>query len=266
MRKGPSTHLVRNSLLGSIPFLLLIIIWHVFQQTNQNLGWLIPSPLETAVSFWRLISDGTLLELVGISLLNLLPPFAVGAILAVGLGVIMGVNRMAYKIFFPLLTAMYPVPSLAWLPFLIIFFGFTQEALWAVILISTFTKMIYNVIGGVQSINVEYIFAAKNFGFSKTKIIWDVILPSSLPQIITGLRIGFGSAWRSLIGAEMLVVTLGGLGKFIWTSQWYFKFDQVVAGVIVISLISILIETVVFRKLEKATLVKWGLIQNEQYG
>ena len=78
-----------------------------------------------------------------------------------------------------------------------------------------------------------------------------------------GLRLGFGSAWRSLVGAEMLVVTLGGLGKFIWMAQWYFDFDKVMAGIVLIGLISILVEQLVLGRLEKNILQKWGF--NREY-
>lgn len=256
-----SIQLIKKIVLGSIPFLSILIIWYGFHYFNQDLKWLIPSPLETASSFWRLIADGTFLELILTSILNLIPPFIFAVICAVALGTIMGINRTVHKIFFPFLSAIYPVPSLAWLPFIILFLGFTREAIWSVIFISSFMKIIYNVIGGVQNVNIEYILAARNFGFSKPKIILNVILPCAFPQIITGLRIGFGSAWRSLIGAEMLVVTLGGLGKFIWMSQWFFDFDKVIAGIVIISIISVFIEEVIFKGLEKNTLFKWGFIR-----
>jgi len=249
--------------LGAIPFLAILILWQFFPYLNQNVKWLVPTPAETASSFWQLMTDGTLPGLILISLLNLIPSFILAAICAVALGTLMGINKTVYKIFYPILSVIYPVPSLVWLPFIILFLGFTRETIWAVIFISSFVRIIYNVICGVQNINVEYILAAKNLGFNKLKIVFDVILPCAFPQIITGLRVGFGSAWRSLIGAEMLVVTLGGLGKFIWLAQWYFNFDEVIAGIAVISLISIFIEEVVFKRLEKNTLVKWGYIQEE---
>ena len=88
-----------------------------------------------------------------------------------------------------------------------------------------------------------------------------MILPGALPQILSGLRIGFGSAWRSLIGAEMLVVTAGGLGKYIWMSQWNFKFDQVFSGIIVIALVGIAAEQLIFKRIEQATLHRWGMMQ-----
>jgi len=258
-----SIRLIKQIALGSIPFLVILILWCIFYYFNQNMGWLFPSPIETASSFLQLIADGTLPGLILTSLLNLIPPFILATICAVVLGTIMGINRTVYRIFHPILSAIYPIPSLAWLPFIILFLGFTREAIWFVIFISSFVRIIYNVISGVQNINIEYILAAKNLGFNKLRIVLAVILPCAFPQIITGLRLGFGSAWRSLIGAEMLVVTLGGLGKFIWMSQWYFDFDKVIVGILVISLISIFIEEIIFKRLEKNTLVKWGFIREE---
>ncbi len=255
--------LIKKIALGAIPFLAIMIIWYIFYYFNQDIKWLISSPIETASAFLQLISDGTLLELISTSLLNLIPPFILAIICAVTLGTAMGINRTVHKIFYPFLSAIYPIPSLAWLPFIILFLGFTREAIWSVIFISSFMKIIYNVISGVQNINIEYVLAAKNFGFNKAKIIFDVILPYAFPQIITGLRVGFGSAWRSLIGAEMLVVTLGGLGKFIWMSQWFFNFDKVIAGLVAISLVSIFTEELIFKRLEKNTLIKWGFVREE---
>lgn len=263
MLKRKYTQLLRKLLLGAIPFVVILITWQIFHDSNQDLGWLIPSPLTAAKSFVELLLDGTFFRLIVASMQNLIPAFALGITTAIVLGVAMGSNKTIHQIFYPLLGIIYPVPSLAWLPFVVLLLGFTREAVWAVIFISTFTKMIYNVIGGVKNINIEYILVARNFGFSKLKIIWSVILPAALPQIMTGLRIGFGSAWKSLIGAEMLVAALGGLGTFIWTAQWHFRFDHVVAGVLVISLMSVLIESVVFKRLEEATLVKWGSIRKD---
>ncbi len=263
MRKMKSIRLIRPIALGAIPFLVILIFWYAFYHFDQSNGWLFPSPVKTVLSFWQLMADGTLPGLILTSLLNLIPAFILATVCAVVLGTVMGINKTVYQVFNPVLSAIYPIPSLAWLPFIILFLGFTREAIWFVIFISSFVRIIYNVISGVQNINIEYVLAAKNLGFNKIEIVLEVILPGALPQIITGLRLGFGSAWRSLIGAEMLVVTLGGLGKFIWMSQWYFDFDKVIVGIVAISLISIFIEEIIFKRLEKNTLIKWGFVREE---
>lgn len=116
-------------------------------------------------------------------------------------------------------------------------------------------------IGGARNVNQNWLLVAQNLEMSRLNIILKVIIPGSLPQILSGLRIGFGSAWRSLIGAEMLVVTAGGLGKYIWMSQWTFNLEQVFAGIIVIALVGIVTEELVFKKIEKVTLSRWGMLQ-----
>ncbi len=251
---------IKKYLLASLPFLFILIFWQTSHYYSIFPKWLIPPPLEVASTFSQLIIDGTLIELILISAKNLLPAYFLALICAVGLGTIIGVNSTCRRIFSPFLSAIYPIPSLAWLPFIILFLGFTRETIWFVIFISSFMKIIYNVISGVRHVNINWILMAKNLGFTKLEIILRVILPGAFPQIITGLRLGFGSAWRSLIGAEMLVMTLGGLGKFIWMSQWFFNFDKVIIGIAVLAIIGILIEGVIFRVIERYTLIRWGII------
>ena len=118
-------------------------------------------------------------------------------------------------------------------------------------------------ISGVRNINPIWLLVAKNLGLNKSQIVFKVVIPGALPNIITGMRIGFGAIWRSVIGAEMLVVGAGGLGKFIWTAQWTYSFDKVLVGIIWIAIIGLFIEMVVFKKTEAVTLKKWGMIGQE---
>jgi len=254
---------IKNIALGTIPFLLILIIWYVFCYFNLVPGWLIPSPFQTAKAFLGLAIDGTLVHLVIISAENAVPAFIFGLVFALIMGILIGMSATAKKIFYPFLSAIYPIPSLVWLPLIILFLGFTRQTVWCVVFISCFRIIIYNVVEGVSSVSQNWILAAKNLGLSKLEIIFKVILPGSLPHILTGVRMGFASSWRSLIAAEMLVVTIGGLGKFIWMAQWAFSFEKVFAGIIVISLIGLLMERFVFGKLEKITLIRWGFIREE---
>ncbi len=213
--------------------------------------------------FWNLIVDGTLIGLIGTSLQNALYGFSLAMIFALILGTAIGLSAIVRKIFFPFLSAIYPVPSLAWLPLLILILGFTKETVLCVVFISSSKKMIYNVIDGVRNVKPSWILAGRNLGLNRLEIVWKIILPAALPHIMTGARMGFGSAWRSLIGAEMLVVGIGGLGKFIWMAQWFFDFSKVFSGVIVIALLGLCVEQFIFKPLENKTLVKWGFIRED---
>lgn len=254
---------IKDILFALIPFIAILLIWIIISYFSIMPNWLLPSPIKTLSTFFTLILDGTIFNLLLLSALNALPPFMLALIASVSLGILIGINRTTRKILFPFISFIYPIPSLAWLPFIILFLGFTRQAIWCVIFISVFMKMIYNIIGGVRNVNKNWILAARNFGLNKTEIAFNVIIPGALPQIMTGMRIGFGSAWRSLIGAEMLVSSLGGLGTFIWMSQWFFNFEKVIIGIFLIALIGIAIEQFIFKKIEKINLEKWGFLKEE---
>lgn len=261
MHRMKFTIKIKNKLLGIIPFALVLVLWYVFYYFEITPQWLIPSPYETFLTLIELIKDGTIFELVLISATNAIPAFLLSLIAAVLLGTLIGINETIRKICFPFLSAFYPIPSLAWLPLIILFLGFTKEAIWVVIFISSFRKIIYNVIAGVRNVKGSWILAGKNLGLSRFEIVMKIILPGAFPQIMTGIRMGFGSSWRSLISAEMLIAAAGGIGKFIWMAQWFLSFEKVIIGIAIIALIGLGIEELVFKKLEKKTLGKWGFIQ-----
>lgn len=252
---------IKNFILGVSLFVAVLTVWQLLSAVQIIPAWLLPSPNETFFAFLGLVRNGILIRLLLNSFLNIFPAFILSLVISLALGIFIGTNATFRRMFLPFLAAINSVPSLAWLPLIILFLGFTRQTIWTVIFISSFIRMIYSVIGGVRDINHNWLLVAQNLGLNKFETIIKVILPGALPQILSGIRIGFGSAWRSLIGAEMLVVTAGGLGKYIWMSQWAFKFDQVISGVIVIALVGVLVEQVIFKKIEQVTLVKWGLTQ-----
>jgi NitT/TauT family transport system permease protein len=187
--------------------------------------------------------------------------FSAALLFALAAGLLMGLSETSMKIWYPFLTVLYPVPSIAWLPLVIIFLGFSRATVWSVIFISAFFKIVYNVVTGVRRVERTLIWSAVDVGMSGSRIVREVILPGALPQILTGVRLGFGSAWRSLVGAEMLTVGVGGLGSYIWTAQWFFRFEKVFAGIIVIGCIGFAMEHLLFGRIEKRTIVRWGLVR-----
>ena len=249
---------IKKVLLASSPFVVLVVIWTICHYFCVFPQWILPSPIQTLHGFYELFLDGTICKLVLISMGNAFPAFLIAIVVSLIMGVSIGANKTVRQIFYPFLSAIYTIPSLAWLPFIILFLGFSRQTIWCVIFISSFMKIIYSVISGVQGINYRWILAAKNLGLSKSQIVIKVLIPGALPQIMTGVRLGFGSAWRSLVGVEMLVVTFGGLGKFIWMAQWYYQIDKVFVGISTIAIVGVIMEQLIFKNIEKFTLVRWG--------
>jgi len=254
---------IKEILLASIPFLFILFLWNLVVYFNWMPNWFLPSPLKVILTFRELIKDGTIVKIIIDTVSNLVPPYLVAVVVSIVFGILIGTNTTIRKIFFPLISTLYPIPSLAWLPFIIIIFGFTRLSVWVLLFISSFLKMIYNMIAGVRNINTIWILVAKNLGLNRWQTIFKVIIPGAFPNIITAMRIGFGSIWRSVIGAEMLVIGAGGLGKFIWTAQWTYSFDKVLVGILLIAIIGLTIETIVFKKIEAITLEKWGIVSQE---
>lgn len=251
---------IRKAFFAGLPFFVLIILWSFAAYFRWIASWFLPSPLAVLDSFRDMLGGGVVLKIVAESALQLIPPYLLAIVASVIFGILIGVNRTARDILFPFISTLYPIPSLAWLPFIIIIFGFTMEAVWVLLFSTTFLKMIYNMIIGVRSVNPIWILAAQNLGLSRTQIIFEVIIPGAFPNIITGMRIGFASVWRSAIEAGMLISSVGGLGRFMWTAQWTFDFSKVFVGIILIAVIGFSVEFVVFKKLEKLTLEKWGTV------
>jgi NitT/TauT family transport system permease protein len=254
---------IKEMLLACIPFLFIFILWDVAVYFNWIPNWFLPSPLKVILTFRELIKDGTITKIIVDTVSNLVPPYLFAVVASIVFGILIGVNTTIRKILFPFISTLYPIPSLAWLPFIIIIFGFTRLSVWILLFISSFLKMIYNMIAGVRNINTIWILVAKNLGLNRWQTIFKVIIPGALPNIITAMRIGFGAIWRSVIGAEMLVIGAGGLGKFIWTAQWTYSFDKVLVGILLIAVIGLTIETIVFKKIEAITLEKWGVVSQE---
>lgn len=117
---------------------------------------------------------------------------------------------------------------------------------------------------GVRNLNPIWILTARNLGLSKLQIIFKVTIPGALPNIITGMRLGFGAIWRSVIASEMLVGGAGGLGNFMINSQFSFSFDKIFVSIFVIAFIGLFVEILLFKRIEKATLEKWGILADRQ--
>jgi len=210
-----------------------------------------------------LILDGTVLKILTESTLNLIPPYLFAVLISITLGIIIGTSSTIRQIFFPFISTFYPIPSLALLPFIIILFGFTRQSIWVLLFITSFLRMIYNMIIGVRNLNPIWILVGRNLGLTKIQLIFKVIIPGALPNIITGMRIGFGSVWRSVIAAEMLVGGAGGLGNFMLNAQFAFDFDKIFVGIFFIAIIGLTVETFIFKKIETRTLERWGVAAEE---
>jgi NitT/TauT family transport system permease protein len=246
---------------NSVPFLVLGLIWEAIVQLKFFPPILMPSLVDIGSTAWRMALDGTLLHHTSSSVGRLLLGFVIGSVIGVAIGILMGQNRSAERFFLPLLSALMPIPGLAWIPLFILWFGLGDLATVAVIIFSAALPVAFNTWTGVKSSNPVWVRAAQSMKCRGHKLFFKVVLPGSLSMIFTGLRIGLSQSWRALVAGEMLASPEWGMGFAIFDSRQFLATDVMLVMVMCIGFIGFLIVTVLFGIIEKYTVVKWGMLQ-----
>ncbi|AMM16203.1 taurine ABC transporter permease [Burkholderia sp. PAMC 28687] len=163
--------------------------------------------------------------------------FALAAVTAVPVGILMGVSRVARGLLDPLLEFYRPLPPLAYLPLVVIWFGIDETAKLIVIYLACFAPVAMAARAGARSASAEQINAAYSLGGSFVQVVRHVVLPAALPEILTGLRIAIGFGWTTLVAAEMVAATAG-LGQMVLNASSFLRTDVVVMGIVLIGLIA----------------------------
>jgi len=204
-------------------------------------------PLEpfdpTQMSYFAWIFSGELPHDLLATFLRVLVGFLIGATLALPLGLLMGNFERIHLLFNPLIQILRPIPPIAYVPLSILWFGLGNPPAYFLISLGAFFPVLMNTISGVRNVDAIYIRAARNLGAGKTTLFVRVIIPASLPHILTGLRVGIGVAFICVIVAEMIAVN-NGLGYRIIEAREYFWSDKIIAGMITIGLLGLAIDTV----------------------
>jgi len=221
--------------------IFLLIVWQL--AVSFSSVHILPGPLEVSRGLADLIQHGLLLKYTVASLFRVTWGFAGAAVLAIPLGLIIGWYRRAEMAFNPLLQILRPISPLAWIPIAILWFGVGDLASVFLIFLGCFFPLMLTAINAVQGVPAVYLNAARNFGLSPGAIVARVLFPSVVPQLIVGLRITLGIAWLVVVAAEMIAVN-SGLGFLIVDARNAGnRYDLVVAGMVVIGLIGLLLDT-----------------------
>jgi NitT/TauT family transport system permease protein len=253
---------VAESVLSNLfPFLVLAVIWEAVVRMQIFPPVLMPSLERVAETFWKMLLNGTLAMHLSASVSRLMIGFAIGSLLGIVIGLVMGRSRLAEKFFLPLLSALMPIPSLAWIPLFVLWFGLGNTATIAVIIFAAVLPTAFNTWTGVKTANPVLIRAAHSMKCRGAKMFLKVIFPASLAMIFTGLRIGLSQSWRALVAGEMLAATNWGLGFAIFDAREFLATDVMLVMVITIGFVGFLIVSVLFGIVEKYTVVKWGMLQ-----
>ena len=185
--------------------------------------------------------DATLWQHLGASLARILVALLAAVILGIPVGIAMGLSPTVRGILDPLIELYRPVPPLAYLPLMVIWFGIGETSKILLIYLAIFAPVAMSALAGVKSAQQVRIRAAQSLGASRAQVLWLVILPGALPEILTGLRIGLGVGWSTLVAAELIAATRG-LGFMVQSAGEFLATDVVLAGIAVIAIIAFLLE------------------------
>jgi len=225
----------------ALPF-FLIVLWAVLSTLNMINSYLIPSPSRIWNTALRLIASGELVRHIAISLTRVCVGYGISILFALPLALLFHENVFLRRLFHGLFEVIRAVPPLALIPLLILWFGLGEASNLAVIVLASFFPVFLNAENGFDSMDRNWLELSRSLELSFSRHLFSMLIPASLPQIITGLRLGFGYAWRALLGAE-LFASASGLGYFITDSQAMARIDRVFVGVITIGILGTALDT-----------------------
>ena len=249
----------KNILIKKIVFYIIIVaIWQLISMTNVWPNNIFPSPYEVGEDLVYTAADGSLFFGIGTSILRLL----VGLAIAIGGGVLLGIFMARVEIvnqtIGSLVLGLQSIPSVAWVPLGILWFGLTDSGIIFVTAIGAIFAVTINTYTGVKNINPHFVEAARNMGAKGTQLVTSVLIPAAFPYMITGFKQGWAFAWRGVIGAELLFSFLG-LGFLLNVGRQLNDVSQVIAIMLVIMIIGVVIDGVIFKRLEDKVMSRWGL-------
>ena len=221
-----------------------------------DLAQVLPPPSRVLADGWRVLASGDLLAHIGHSLFRVLGGFAVATLVAVPLGIAIGLWEWIEDVADPVVEFLRPIPPIAWIPLGILWFGIGDTQNMFIIFLGACFPILLNTIAGVRCVDRTLVWGARTLGGRPDQIVREIVLPGALPLILTGLRIGLGVGWMALVAAE-LVAARSGLGFMIQSARYAFVTERVILGMVVIGALGLAMDRVM-RALQRR-LLRWNV-------
>jgi NitT/TauT family transport system permease protein len=229
-------------LLGACSIGVVLLLWHL--ATKYKLDFYIrfiniPSPSAVFDKIIEVNQSTKFLTGVGISLRRILAGFALAIVLGVFFGVLIGRYRIVRNLMLPALEVFRPIPAIAWVPMSIMLWPTNEVSIVFITFLGAFFPILLNTVHGVENLDPILLRAARSLGAKEINLLWNVVLPGALPHIFTGLAVGMGVAWVSLIAAEMISGQFG-IGYFTWEAYSLISYAEIALGMITIGVLGLL--------------------------
>jgi NitT/TauT family transport system permease protein len=252
---------VRSLRRGAGTIIVVLAIYEAVARSGHFAPALMPPLGVVGRTLLDSLLDGSMFEHAAATLYRVLSGFGLAVFIGLPLGVLMGRFRPVENFVLPLASALMPIPSLAWIPVFILWFGLGNTVTILIVFYAALFPMLLNTWSGVRAVNPIWLRAAGAMGANENVLFWKVIIPGASPFIIAGLRQSFLRAWVAVIGAEMLAASNYGLGWVIFDAKEFLNTDVMLSSLVVIGFIGFVTERLVFGSLERATIYRWGMVR-----
>jgi taurine transport system permease protein len=254
-------HLFRYAAISVVSAAAFIGLWEYLAWTGAIDPEFFPPPSHVWGELIKLLSDGTLLIYILESARRVLLGFLLSAAIGIPLGILLGTFLPLRWIVQPVISIIRPLPSLAWIPLSLLWLGIGESQKYAIVFMGTLAPLVVFVTDATLRVEPIYVLAAQNLGASRWRIMWEVVLPSALPSIVSALKVTLALAWTCIISAEM-VGSKDGLGYLIWNAKDWSNVGQVIVGMLAISATVLTLDSVV--RLVEHRLLPWHRHQEQQ--
>ena len=230
---------MKNWIKRLIPIAIILGVWYLLTYFEVWSSYVLPTPMKVLDTFVSMVQNGELFLHIGASLNRVLIGFFIAFIFAFTLGIIAGLKPSYSPYYNHIVEFFRNVPPLSLIPLLILWVGIGEESKIIIIILASFFPMFLNIKKGFSTYDPKLLEVGKVLGFNKKQRFFKIILPSAIPDILLGMKVGLGYSWRAIIGAEMIAAA-SGLGYFILDAQTMSRSDKVIVGIIVIGLLGVL--------------------------
>jgi NitT/TauT family transport system permease protein len=237
----------------------LLGVWALLAKLRVWPPYLFPPPWGVAQALWAGFGDHSFWIGIGVTMKRMLIGYSLSVMLGMILGLGVASNKFLEETLGGLLVSLQSLPSICWIPLAILWFGLSEKAILFVVLMGSLLSVTIAMEDGRKQMPKIYRMAGRNLGARRFRLFWYVLLPASLPFIVTGLKQGWAFGWRSLIQAEMIFLSLG-LGQLLMMGRDLNDMSQVLAVMILIIILGYIVDGLVFRTMESRLQQKWGLL------
>lgn len=249
-----------NKVLKQIIFYAALLgLWALLARLHLWPPYLFPPPWGVGEALWAGFADHSFWIAIAVTMKRMLIGYSLSVVLGIVLGMGVGSSKLIEETLGGLLVSLQSLPSICWIPLAVLWFGLTEKAILFVVLMGSLLSVTIAMEDGRKQMPKIYSMAGRNLGARGLRLFWSVLLPASLPYIVSGLKQGWAFGWRSLIQAEMIFLSLG-LGQLLMMGRDLSDMSQVIAVMILIIVLGYTVDGLVFKTIERRLQRRWGLL------